>query len=433
MNTISRTWLILSRVFILSALAAFAINLRAETAPLPLVGEAVFVAGEVWVSTGNEKKPLITGAQLSEGISLQTGQSGYAYMRMNDGGFFILRPNSRAKIVNYLTDLTNPSNIKLRLDLESGQVRAISGEAAHKSPNNFRLNTPIAAIGVRGTDFNVSTTADTTRVTVNDGAVIVDKLGNGCFSEAFGTCQSNYSQVLRSTDKEILEVYRNEPSLRRTPLEDSKTPAPSASKVNTSTYANANSETFTERLNQSSKTPLFTSGTVAQNPELIYWGRWRTVESLGANNNVSDGLKNNEGFSDGLLFSLWRESGSAPTLPKNGQWNFQLNGYESYFLVGKYGEWTVLPTKIKDASLSVDLVQRSFSTKLTTFNENASANLFAIGSVDANGQFLWAYPGSNMSVRGVLAGKDGNQAGYIFNTQLAPTIWATGAISWKRP
>jgi hypothetical protein len=101
--------------------------------------------------------------------------------------------------------------------------------------------------------------------------------------------------------------------------------------------------------------------------------------------------------------------------------------------VGKPGEWTALPTQIKDASLSIDLVQRSFSTKLTTFNENASANLFAKGSVDSNGYFLWELPGSNMSVRGALAGKDGNQAGYIFNTQLGPTIWSTGVTSWKRP
>jgi hypothetical protein len=148
---------------------------------------------------------------------------------------------------------------------------------------------------------------------------------------------------------------------------------------------------------------------------------------------VSDGLKNNEGFSDGLLFSLWRETGSTPTLAQSGQWNFQLSGYESYFVVGKPGEWAALPTQIKDASLSIDLVQRAFSTKLTTFNENASANLFAKGSVDNNGQFLWELPGSNMSVRGMLAGKDGNQAGYIYNTQLGPTIWATGVTSWKRP
>lgn len=430
MVSVSRFWLNSCQIFAIFTLVLAAFNLRAQ--PASSVGEAMFVTGQVWANSGSGQKPLETGHRLADGTSLQTGQNGYAYIRMTDGGFFILRPNSKARIVNYIADLSTPSNSKLRLDLETGNVRAISGEAAHRAPDSFRLNTPIAAIGVRGTDFTVSTTADNTRVTVVEGVVVVDKLGAGCLANTFGPCSSNFAQVLRAADMQSLEVLRNEPALRRETLEDNKNSVPTANKTNTSTYANASAESVSERLNQASTSRVVT-GAVTEDPQHIFWGRWRTVDKLMPSGSVSDGLKNNEGFSDGLLFSLWREAGSAPTLPQSGQWNFQLSGYESYFLVGKPGEWTALPTQIKDASLSIDLVQRSFSTKLTTFNENASANLFAKGSVDSNGYFLWELPGSNMSVRGALAGKDGNQAGYIFNTQLGPTIWATGVTSWKRP
>ena len=420
-------WLNSCKIFAIFTLAVAASSLRAQ--PNSSVGEAIFVTGQVWANSGSGQKPLETGNRLADGTSLHTGQNGYAYIRMTDGGFFILRPNSKARIVNYIADLSTPSNSKLRLDLDEGNVRAISGEAAHRAPNSFRLNTPIAAIGVRGTDFTVSTTADNTRVTVAEGVVVVDKLGTDCQANTFGPCSSNFAQVLRAADMQSLEVLKNEPALRRETLEDKKNSAPVSNKTNTSTYVNASAESVSERLNQASKSRVVT-GPV---PQLIFWGRWRTVDKLMPSGSVSDGLKNNEGFSDGLLFSLWRDAGSAPTLPQSGQWNFQLSGYESYFLVGKPGEWTALPTEIKNASLSIDLVQRSFSTKLTTFNENASANLFAKGSVDSNGYFLWELPGSNMSVRGALAGKDGNQAGYIYNTQLGPTIWATGVTSWTRP
>lgn len=430
MVSVSRYWLNFFQFFAIFTLALAAVNLRAQ--PALAAGEALFVTGEVWANSGSGQKALETGHRLADGTSLQTGQNGYVYIRMTDGGFFILRPNSKARIVNYIADLSTPSNSKLRLDIESGNVRAISGEAARRAPDSFRLNTPIAAIGVRGTDFTVFTTADNTRVTVVEGVVVVDKLGAGCVADTFGPCSSNFAQVLRATDMQSLEVLRNEPALRRESLENNKNSAPSVNKTNTSTYANASAESVSQRLNQASTTRVMTDA-VAEDPQHIFWGRWRTLEKQMPNASVSDGLKNNEGFSDGLLFSLWREAGSAPTLAQSGQWNFQLSGYESYFLVGKPGEWAALPTQIKDASLSIDLVQRSFSTKLTTFNENASANLFAKGSVDSNGHFLWELPGSNMSVRGVLAGKDGNQAGYIFNTQLAPTIWATGVTSWKRP
>lgn len=438
MGSVFRYWLNSRQFFAIFTLALAAFNVRAE--PAPLVGEAIFIAGEVWANSGSGQKALQSGNRLADGTSLQTGQNGYAYIRMTDGGFFILRPNSKARIVNYIADMSTPGNSKLRLDLESGHVRAISGEAAHRAPDSFRLNTPIAAIGVRGTDFTVSTTADNTRVTVSEGIVVVDKLGAGCVADTFGPCRSSFAQVLRATDMQSLEVLRNEPALRRETLEVIKNTVTSANKTNTAAYANASSESVSERLNQASTTRVMNNvdagagtGVVVDNTQRIFWGRWHAVDHLMASASVSDGLKNNEGFSDGPLFSLWREAGSAPTLPQSGQWNFQLSGQESYFLVGKPGDWVALPTKIKDAALSVDLVQRSFATKLTMFNENASANLFATGSVDAKGNFIWELPGSNMSVRGVLAGQDGNQAGYIFNTQLAPTIWATGATAWKRP
>jgi len=427
MVILSRFWLNSCQIFAIFTLALATSSLRAQ--PSPSVGETMFVTGQVWANSGSGQKPLETGNRLADGTSLQTGPNGYAYIRMTDGGFFILRPNSKARIVNYFTDLSTPSNSKLRLDLESGNVRAISGEAAHRAPDSFRLNTPIAAIGVRGTDFTVSTTADNTRVTVAEGVVVVDKLGEGCLAVTFGPCSSIFAQVLRASDMQSLEVLRNEPALRRETLEDNKNSAISSNKTTLTPYANASAESVSERLNQVSTSRIVPDALTQQ----IFWGRWRTVDKLMPSGSVSDGLKNNEGFSDGLLFSMWREAGSTPTLAQSGQWNFQLSGYESYFVVGKPGEWTALPTQIKDASLSIDLVQRAFSTKLTTFNENASANLFAKGSVDNNGQFLWELPGSNMSVRGMLAGKDGNQAGYIYNTQLGPMIWATGVTSWKRP
>lgn len=444
MVSVSRYWLNSRPFFAIFTLALAAFNLQAQ--PAFAAGEALFVTGEVWATAESGRKALETGSRLFKGTALQTGQNGYAYIRMTDGGFFILRPNSKARIVNYIADLSAPSNSKLRLDLETGTVRAISGEAARRAPDSFRLNTPIAAIGVRGTDFTVLTTADNTRVTVAEGVVVVDKLGAGCVADTFGPCSSNFAQVLRATDLQSLEVLRNEPALRRETLEGTKNAVTSASKTYAATWTNAGSEIVAERLNQASKTrvpnnaeaapvtvPVVAPVVVADNTQRIFWGRWRAVDKLMPSAAVSDGLKNNEGFSDGPLFSLWRDAGSARTLPQSGQWNFQLSGFESYFLVGKPGEWTALPTQIKDASLSIDLVQRSFATKLTTFNENASANLFAKGSVDSNGYFLWELPGSNMSVRGALAGKDANQAGYIFNTQLGPTIWATGVTSWKRP
>lgn len=421
------------RVFAAIGLLLVSLSVRADAGSS--VGEAVFVGGEVWADAGTGRVALLSGNRLAAGTSLQTGENGFVYIRMGDGGFFVLRPGSRARIVNYETDLATPGNSRLRLDLESGHARAISGEAARRSPGSFRLNTPVAAIGVRGTDFSVSTTADITRVTVSEGAVVVDKLGAGCSADTLGPCRSALAQALMATDKQSLEVRRNETALRRESLEDSKTSVDKSASA-TSVASNSRSENAASRLNDSTIAPA-TAGApvvVPEEAQRIFWGRWRAVENLPVSAGLAEGLKKNEGFSDWPIFSLWREAGSAPTLPVQGQWTFRLSGHESYFLVGTPGAWTALPTQVKDAALSIDLAQRAFSTRLTVFNEAASANLQAQGKVDATGRFLWEYaPGTNMSVQGLIAGQNGQQAGYIYNSQLGPNVWATGATSWRRP
>jgi hypothetical protein len=80
------------------------------------------------------------------------------------------------------------------------------------------------------------------------------------------------------------------------------------------------------------------------------------------------------------------------------------------------------------------LTKRSFTTQLTIFNQATSANLSAQGKVDSSGHFLWEFSqAGNMSVQGLIAGANGNQAGYIYSSQQGPNLWATGATFWKRP
>jgi hypothetical protein len=412
------------------------------------VGEAVFVSGEVWADAGEGRITLKSGNPLGVNTSLQTGENSFVYIRMVDGGFFILRSGSRARIVNYATDAVNPSNSRLRLDLEHGHARAISGEAARKSPESFRLNTPVAAIGVRGTDFTVSTNAEITRVTVSEGAVVVDKLSAGCSVDTLGPCRSNMAQILLSTDRQSLVVRRDESTLRRETLKEVDASNSPSIKLNSLAYSASTSlsDSLAERLRTASVSTI-ESSVVPQStpvssvppptinePQQIFWGRWRSVSNLPNDTSVIEGLSKNDGFSDWPIFSLWRTSTSPPVLPVQGQWNFQLSGHESYFLTGSAGNWTAQSAQVKDASLSIDLTKRSFTTQLTIFNQATSANLSAQGKVDSSGHFLWEFSqAGNMSVQGLIAGANGNQAGYIYSSQQGPNLWATGATFWKRP
>src|SRR6202008_1200156 len=103
---------------------------------------------------------------VQEGDELVTGADGYIYVKTVDSGFLVLRPNSRARIVTYRIDAANPANSQVKFELLKGVARSITGQGIKQARQNFRFNTPVAAIGVRGTGFVVRTNEQTSFVTV---------------------------------------------------------------------------------------------------------------------------------------------------------------------------------------------------------------------------------------------------------------------------
>jgi hypothetical protein len=125
-------------------------------------GKIIFVAG----AAQSDGRPATQGAPVEEGQMLTTGVDGYIYVKTADNGLFILRPQTKARIVTYHIDQQNPANTRVKFELISGTARSRSGDAVKQARQNFRFNTPVAAIGVRGTDFTVVTDDDTSRVSV---------------------------------------------------------------------------------------------------------------------------------------------------------------------------------------------------------------------------------------------------------------------------
>ena len=163
-------------------------------------GRIVFVAGKAEIGG----QPVALNAAVSEGAELSTGADGYMYLKTVDNGFFILRPNSRARIVNYHVDQKDPSNTHIKLELLNGVARSISGDAVKQARQNFRFNTPVAAIGVRGTDFTVYTTQETSRVAVISGGVIVSGFGGACAPQGSGPCEGGTSVELFARQRDQL-------------------------------------------------------------------------------------------------------------------------------------------------------------------------------------------------------------------------------------
>lgn len=170
-------------------------------------GKIVFVTGQAQLAA----RAAQLDAAVQEGDELATGTDGYIYVKTADNGFLILRPNSKARVIAYHADSAKPANTRVKFELLSGVARSISGTAVKQARQNFRFNTPVAAIGVRGTDFIVFTDQQTSRVAVVSGGVVVSGFAGSCGPEGGGPCEGNLSRELFAGQADaLLQVQRGQ-------------------------------------------------------------------------------------------------------------------------------------------------------------------------------------------------------------------------------
>jgi hypothetical protein len=453
-------------IIFMCAMLACAANVMAAEA-----GRVVFVTGKAQVAT----KPAVLEAAVQEGDELSTGADGYIYMKTVDNGFLILRPNSKARVVTYKIDNANPRNTHVKFELLSGVARSISGDSVKQARQNFRFNTPVAAIGVRGTDFIVHTNQQTSWVSVVSGGVIVSGFAGACGPEGSGPCEGSSSRELFADRANMtLQIQRgqNVPVLTSTPVIAPELNAPPRSdepvgKVTTPAVPAPNATTTINNINldpaKSNAAPVTTpnngsnpggsNGTpstptpppvvVIPDPlpptvpgtgpapaaQEVLWGRWRDVAGVAPDPAVSaklrDGSYNQGVFVDGYMVA--RKNDSAFVLPTEGKASFTMQNYEAN--ITKAGG-SGLSAEIKDAKLDVDFVARSFDTSLTVLNSLGQVNFVSKGSVTRDGGLEGSIFSANR-LSGYLGGAKANEAVYGFSTTQAD-LTAAGVVRWGR-
>lgn len=173
--------------------------------------------GEVTLAIGASRlvdarggiSPVVRGMQIRVTDKIETSEGGHTLIRFIDGASVAVRPNSRLAVEMYRYDPAEPRNNAVRLQLEEGVARSVTGKAGEAAKDRFRLNTPIAAIGVKGTDFIVSASSERVRVAVQSGAVVVSPFNAGCSAEGLGPCTSDAARTLSADmGSMMLEVQR---------------------------------------------------------------------------------------------------------------------------------------------------------------------------------------------------------------------------------
>ncbi len=205
-------------------LLALASPARAAGAPdgAAMVGEATLVIGVArLISTDGVERLVDRGTAIRVGDRIETGVGGHVHLRFVDGARLSVRPASRLQVENYsrASDASALTAIKFRLD--EGVVRSITGAWGEAERDRFRLNTPVAAIGVKGTDFVVKSDGETTLASVYTGAIMLTPIaGIGC-QASFGPCLNGSEKLLSEDMKgQMLSLSRQQATPQLVPAVD---------------------------------------------------------------------------------------------------------------------------------------------------------------------------------------------------------------------
>jgi hypothetical protein len=134
----------------------------------PLVAEVLYASGTVTVQrAGAAPEPLIGGASLAAGDLVRTGPQSSAALRFADGARVLVRPDSTLRIERTVR-LGDSPMVDTRMRLERGG--ADTRVPKENSPR-FEIRTPVANLGVRGTEFRVRADEVRTAVEVLEGRV----------------------------------------------------------------------------------------------------------------------------------------------------------------------------------------------------------------------------------------------------------------------
>jgi len=398
----------------------------AQAMPQPVaVGEITLVIGQSEVE--REAQTVLQakkGGAILEGDVIKTSASGHVHIRFVDGALVSVRPNSVFTIHEFKYKATDPAASVVRLSLGKGEVRSISGAAAQAAKDRFRLNTPLVAIGVKGTDFVTQTGADTTRVTVNQGAIVMAPFDHSCRAEALGVCSGSRARELTADMAGMALVYRNgaaDPGFQLTPTQkDAGKLQPQSGQL----------KDGVDRVSSSSKEGMRPEDVVT--PSNLVWGRWSQAPLPGDSLTIGfrDAMSGNEvTVGDGYYF-LFRNPGSPNLLPSlNSQVDFKLGASSAQYRLPSN---EVTAATVDSGKLSIDFAQRSYATQLQVSAEGIpSQNLQFSGKVDTStGIFL----GSGANGQGALSGAltlNGRQAGYFFRAPVNNGS-LSGATLWGR-
>lgn len=147
-----------------ASVAFFAADACAQDSALKIAGFEGTV--QVKMAASAEWMGAAVDQPLNAGDSVRTGPDGQTMLQFSDKSTVALKPNTEITVEELVW---NENARKANINMPTGEMRAILKKL--DQPSDFKVKTPTAICGARGTVFYILVTPTETRVFVTEGAV----------------------------------------------------------------------------------------------------------------------------------------------------------------------------------------------------------------------------------------------------------------------
>jgi hypothetical protein len=168
------------------------------------VGRTLLAAGDVVAIRGSQTIRLAVGSTIQTGDTLRTGQASNLQVRFIDDSIISLKEASELRIDNFRFNGTADGSERAFFTLVKGGLRTMTGAIGGKNNKNYSMRTPVATLGVRGTDYAMTLCQQDCRNA--DGAPAKDGLYGRVMGMSHG---SNSIVITNSRDSRIFGINEN--------------------------------------------------------------------------------------------------------------------------------------------------------------------------------------------------------------------------------
>ena len=155
--------------------------------------------------------PLRPGEQIRAGDRVLTGEDGRVELRFMDGAVVAVQPRSDFRVDEFRYDREGERSF---LSLARGAIRTVTGAIGKRVHEDFRLKTPTATIGIRGTDFETIETFCGTAGCAPEqrpGLTVIVYKGRVAVSNDVGTTEVPEGSTLRVRARSEPATFRDAP------------------------------------------------------------------------------------------------------------------------------------------------------------------------------------------------------------------------------